>query len=122
VAKRILVADDEEEIAHMWQEGLTLEGYDVRKATQSLRFYDAVVDYRPDAIVLDIRMPYLHGDDELELLHLNPALSNIPVIIVTAYRHDIPDPARLKQLGVVEIIDKPTTIDVISASLKRALA
>ncbi len=66
VAKRILVADDDETIARVWEEGFELEGYDVRKATQSLRFYDAVLAYQPDIIVLDLLMPYLEGQDELE--------------------------------------------------------
>ena len=78
VAKRILVADDDETIARVWQEGFELEGYDVRKATQSLRFYDAVLAYQPDIIVLDLLMPYLEGQDELKLLQMHPTARRIP--------------------------------------------
>jgi DNA-binding response OmpR family regulator len=122
VAKRILVADDEEVTAQMWQDGLELEGYDVRKATQSLRFYDAVLSYQPDLIVLDLLMPYLGGKDELMLLQMHPTARRIPVIVVTAFPDLVGDPNELKKLGVVEIFTKPVSIDVLETAVKRALA
>jgi CheY-like chemotaxis protein len=122
VAKRILVADDEEITAQMWQDGLELEGYDVRKATQSLRFYDAVLAYQPDLIVLDLLMPYLGGKDELMLLQMHPTARRIPVIVVTAYPDLVGNPDDLKKMGVVEIFTKPVSIDVLETAVKRALA
>jgi CheY-like chemotaxis protein len=120
--KRILVADDDEAIARVWQEGFELEGYDVRKATQSLRFYDAVLAYQPDIIVLDLLMPYLEGQDELKLLQMHPTARRIPVIVVTAYPERVGNPDDLKQMGVVEIFTKPVSIDVLETAVKRALA
>ena len=122
VAKRILVADDDETIARVWEEGFELEGYDVRKATQSLRFYDAVLSYQPDIIVLDLLMPYLEGQDELKLLQMHPTARSIPVIVVTAYPERVGNPDDLKKMGVVEIFTKPVSIDVLETAVKRALA
>jgi CheY-like chemotaxis protein len=122
VAKRILVMDDNEAIASAWQEGLALEGYDVRKSTQSLRFYDAVLGYQPDLIVLDLLMPYLEGQDELKLLQMHPTARHIPVIVVTAYPELVGNPDDLRKMGVVEIFTKPVSIDVLETAVKRALA
>jgi CheY-like chemotaxis protein len=122
VAKRILVADDDETIARVWEEGLQLGGYEVRKTTQSLRFYDAVLAYQPDIIVLDLLMPYLEGPDELKLLQMHPTARRIPVIVVTAYPERVGNPDDLKKMGVVEIFTKPVSIDVLETAVKRALA
>ena len=68
VAKKILVADDDAAIADLLEQSLKEEGYDVAKNVQSLRFYDAVREQRPDLILLDLMMPYLAGEDELRLM------------------------------------------------------
>lgn len=105
--KKILIADDDPSVAEMLVQALAAEGYETYKATQSLRFYDAVREHHPDLILLDLMMPYLDGDDELRLLDMNPETHGIPVIIVTAKveaRHQM---AHYRQWGVVEIVLKP---------------
>src|SRR6185437_2552882 len=81
--KKILVADDDSTIADLLQQALEAEGYETYKATQSLRFYDAVIERQPDLILLDLLMPYLEGEDELRLLKMNETTKQIPVIVVT---------------------------------------
>ena len=78
MTKKILVADDEVTIAELLEQSLIEEGYDVQKSIQSLRFYDAVREYHPDLILLDLMMPYLEGEDELRLMQLSPETANIP--------------------------------------------
>jgi len=107
VAKKILVADDELAIADLLQTSLAEEGYDVQKSTQSLRFYDAVRQQKPDLILLDLMMPYLEGEDELRLLQLSPETANIPVIVITAKPDVAQDERVLRQLGVRHIVRKP---------------
>jgi DNA-binding NtrC family response regulator len=122
VAKRILVADDDEVIANLWEDNFTQGGYEVRKTTQPLRFYDAVLAYQPDIIVLDLLMPYLQGHDELMLLQMHPTARHIPVIVVTAFPELVGNPDDLKKMGVVEIFTKPVSVDVLDTAVKRALA
>jgi len=54
MAKRILVMDDDPTIADLLREALADEGYETYMTTQSLRFYDAVHEYKPDLILLDL--------------------------------------------------------------------
>jgi DNA-binding response OmpR family regulator len=105
--KKILIADDDPSVAEMLKQALDVEGYETYKATQSLRFYDAVREHHPDLILLDLMMPYLEGDDELILLNMNPETRGIPVVIVTAKVDARQDLARYRQMGVVDIVTKP---------------
>lgn len=119
--KKILVADDDKTIAELLQQALEAEGYETYKATQSLRFYDAVIERQPDLILLDLMMPYLAGDDELQLLQMNDATKNIPVIVVTAKQEAKQEEERYRKLGVVEIVTKPFDLDALVRVIKRTI-
>lgn len=119
--KKILVADDDVSIANLLTQALADEGYETYKAVQSLRFYDAVREHMPDLILLDLMMPYLEGDDELQLLQMNPETAHIPVIIVTAKTEAKREESRYRQLGVVSIVTKPFDIDQLVQLIKRTI-
>lgn len=119
--KKILVADDETSIAELLQQALEAEGYETSKVTQSLRFYDAVIERKPDLILLDLLMPYLEGEDELRILQLNPETKHIPVIVVTAMLEAAQEQEKYRQLGVVEIITKPFDLDKLIGAIKRVV-
>ncbi len=119
--KKILVADDDTSIADLLKHALETEGYETYKATQALRFYDEVMEHRPDLILLDLMMPYLEGDDELRLLKMNPATSNIPVIVVTAKQEAKQDEARYQQMGVVEVVTKPFDLNRLVTLIQRTI-
>jgi DNA-binding response OmpR family regulator len=121
VTKKILVADDEVTIAELLEQSLIEEGYEVQKSIQSLRFYDAVREYRPDLILLDLMMPYLEGEDELRLMKLSPDTAHIPVIVVTAKADVQRDEARLRELGVLHIVKKPFDLNQLLQLVKQTL-
>lgn len=105
--KKILIADDETSIADLLAQALAEEGYETFMETQSLRFYDAVLQHHPDLILLDLMMPYLEGKDELRLLQLRDETRSIPVIIVTAKTEARQEEDEYRKLGVVSIVTKP---------------
>ncbi|MDE3229046.1 MAG: response regulator [Chloroflexota bacterium] len=119
--KKILVADDDVTIADLLQQALESEGYETRKATQSLRFYDAVIESKPDLILLDLMMPYLEGEDELRLLRMNPETQHIPVIVVTAMHEARNEEEKYRQLGVIAIVTKPFDLNKLVDLIKRAI-
>lgn len=121
VTKKILVADDEVSIAELLEQSLSEEGYTVYKATQSLRFYDAVRENEPDLILLDLMMPYLEGEDELRLMQLSPATANIPVIVVTAKQDVGKDEETLRSLGVLHIVRKPFDLNQLISLVKQTI-
>src|SRR5215831_14840961 len=123
VTKKILVVDDDVSIADLLTQALFEEGYEVHKTVQSLRFYDAVREHHPDLILLDLMMPYLAGEDELQLMQLSPDTSNIPVIVVTAKPEaDVrSEEASLRRLGVVDIVYKPFDLNQLVHLVKRTI-
>ncbi|HEX6798262.1 MAG TPA: response regulator [Ktedonobacterales bacterium] len=121
MSKKILVADDERPIADLLRDSLIQEGYDVTTSVQSLRFYDAVREYQPDLILLDLLMPYLEGEDELRLMQLSPDTANIPVIVVTAKQDVQQDEPTLRKLGVRHIVRKPFDLNQLLRLIKQTI-
>ncbi len=109
MSKKILVMDDDPTIADLLREALADEGYETYMTTQSLRFYDAVTEYKPDLILLDLLMQYLDGYDELRLMELGNY--KIPVIVVTAFLDAEKEEEKYRKAGVVHIVYKPFDLD-----------
>ena len=109
MAKKILVMDDDPTIADLLREALADEGYETFMMTQSLRFFDAVQEHKPDLILLDLMMQYLDGSDELRLMEM--ADHKIPVIVVTAFLDAKNEEEWFRDLGVKHIVYKPFDLD-----------
>jgi DNA-binding response OmpR family regulator len=119
MAKRILIMDDDPTIADLLTEALADEGYETFMTTQSLRFFDAVREHRPDLILLDIMMPYLDGRDELKLMSM--AEFSAPVIIVTAYPDASKEEKEFREAGVVHIVYKPFDLENLVGLVKSTI-
>ncbi len=65
---------------------------------------------RPDLILLDLNMPRLDGREVLEALHADPALADIPVVVMTTSDAE-PDIVRSYALGANSFITKPVDFD-----------
>jgi len=109
--KKILIADDDISIAELLTQALSEEGYETYKAVQSLRFYDAVRQHKPDLILLDLMMPYLEGRDELMLLKMDESTANIPVIVITAHAEAKQEEEEYRRLGVSAMLLKPFDLE-----------
>jgi DNA-binding response OmpR family regulator len=109
MSKKILIMDDDPTIADLLREALADEGYETHMTTQSLRFFDAVTEVKPDLILLDLMMQYLDGRDELKLMEMGSF--NIPVIVVTAFLDADKEADEFRQAGVVHIVYKPFDLD-----------
>lgn len=83
--KKILFADDEANIRLLYREVFSSEGYQVLEAADGYEAVKKVQDESPDLVVLDIKMPGLHGLEVLERIRREKP--EIPVILCTAYRH-----------------------------------
>jgi DNA-binding response OmpR family regulator len=120
MAKKILIMDDDPTIADLLAEALAYEGYETFMTTQSLRFYDAVREHKPDLILLDLMMPYLDGRDELKLMSMG-AEHQIPVIVVTAFLEAGNEEAEFRQSGVVHIVYKPFDLEKLVELVKSTI-
>jgi DNA-binding response OmpR family regulator len=120
MAKKILIMDDEPNIADLLTETLADEGYETHMTTQSLRFYDAVREHKPDLVLLDLMMPYLDGRDELKLMSM-AVDRQIPVIVVTAFLGAGNEERAFREAGVVHIVYKPFDLDKLVDLVKSTI-
>jgi CheY-like chemotaxis protein len=68
------------------------------------------IDYKPDLILLDLDLPDIHGSEVIELLHLEPRTTEIPVIILSADAMT-KQIEQLMEFGAKDYLIKP--IDVV---------
>jgi DNA-binding NtrC family response regulator len=115
---RILIVDDEASICWAFRESLTDEGHDVdvaSSAEQGLKLADAA---RPDAVVLDVRLPGMDGLTAMRAFQdcIGPA----PIIIITAFGN-LETAVRAMEGGAFDYLVKPFDLDHATTVLKRAL-
>ena len=106
MVKKVLVVDDEWQIARLLQVNLQQAGYEVDVAHDGREALKKLDSYQPDLLVLDIAMPYADGFEILEILKADPDSRHIPVIFLTAKSHET-DVFRGYQSGVDCYLTKP---------------
>ncbi|HEX7117590.1 MAG TPA: response regulator transcription factor [Longimicrobiales bacterium] len=103
---RILVVEDERDIAALVAYHLTKEGYRVRTAGGGAEALESVAEERPDLVVLDVMLPGYSGLDVLGEIRRRPELADVPVVMLTARRDEI-DRIRGLELGADDYVTKP---------------
>ncbi len=105
-AGRILVVEDEADVAELIRYTLTREGYEVAAVSNGADAIRAAHEGRPDAILLDIMVPQLNGWEVCRRLRQDPDTRAIPVIMVTG-RADEGDRVLGFELGADDYVTKP---------------
>jgi DNA-binding response OmpR family regulator len=82
--KTVVVVEDEFETAEMLAEMMRLIGFQVFKSAGGKPAIDLISEKKPDTVLLDQMMPDLSGLELLDVIHKDPYLCHIPVIIVSA--------------------------------------
>ena len=118
--RSILVVDDDRAVADTFSRMLKLEGFSVSTALDAEAGLELAELARPDAIILDLRMPIVNGLQFLRTLRNRPHLVDVPVAIVTGdYFLGESMAADLKSLGAA-VRFKPLWLEDLVA-LARAL-
>ena len=102
----VLVADDDVDICDMLGMKLRQSNYEVHTALDGLQTLEMIRSVRPNLVILDIMMPFKSGMDVLREMRSDPAIADIPVILMTASRQE-KDVESGFALGVVDYINKP---------------
>jgi signal transduction histidine kinase len=120
VGARILVVDDEEELANMLADILRLIGGHVPEVVSDARAaLERLASDPPDLLFTDLGMPAISGWDlAAQARALHPGL---PVVLVTGWGHQL-DPERVRESGVVGVVAKPYRIDDIRKAVAHALS
>src|SRR3712207_3125442 len=78
---RVLVVEDDEDIALALQRSLRMEGYEVRLAADGERALDEAVAFMPDMVILDLGLPKLDGIEVARRLRSD---GDVPILMLTA--------------------------------------
>lgn len=103
---RILVVDDEPDIIALVAYHLARAGYRVSTASTGLDALEAARGEQPALVVLDLMLPELSGFEVLERMRADRALSEIPVLMLTARREEH-DRVQGLSLGADDYLVKP---------------
>jgi DNA-binding response OmpR family regulator len=120
---RILVVEDNRDLAYGLRNNLEIEGYEVEVAEDGRAGVESARRLRPDLVILDLMLPELDGFRVLKALRAeDPAL---PILILTA-RGEEADKVRGLKLGADDYVTKPfgllELLARVEALLRRAQA
>ena len=113
----ILIADDERSIRLMLETGLTLNGFRVTSARNGREALDLANSQPFDAVLSDINMPEMDGEEMLRQFSLDEALSAIPVIVVSTDASGSRI-ERMKALGARGYLGKPFRPEQLRAAVE----
>ncbi len=119
---KILLIEDEEMLANMYEVKFQNEGFEITKALDGATGLELAKSIQPDLILLDVIMPKMDGFSVLKSIREDASIKDLPVILLTNLGQE-EDVQKGKELGVVGYLVKAnvTPAEVVEAA-KRELA
>jgi CheY-like chemotaxis protein len=117
----ILVVDDNPDLLHLIAESLSVIGqYQVVRAINGIEGLEKYYEYRPDCVVIDVKMPGMDGYQLVRALRGDPSSADTPLVILTAL---VQEKDRLIGLssGVDFYLAKPIKPRELVAAIQNAL-
>jgi two-component system alkaline phosphatase synthesis response regulator PhoP len=118
--KRILLIEDEEDIAALIKLQAEVSGYKLHVEVDGVNGYRAIEREKPDLVILDIMLPGQNGFDVCRKMKTNSELRSIPVIILTAKGEEL-DIVLGLELGADDYIAKPFSPKILFSRIKAVL-
>lgn len=115
--RRILVVDDESQIARVLRRGLSARGYEVQTAADGEEALSTFSQWPADLVITDLSMPQMSG---LELCRRLRKLSQVPIIVLSVKGEEKTKVEALDS-GADDYVTKPFGIDELLARIRAAL-
>ncbi|MFZ3179402.1 MAG: response regulator [Methylocystis silviterrae] len=115
-ARRVLVIDDDRDVADSLAMLLDVLGCDVRTAYSGAVGVSLVSDFQPRIVFLDIGMPEMNGYETARRIRNKPAGRQAQLIAVTGWGQDL-DKKRTREAGFDRHLVKPADIDILEEIL-----
>jgi two-component system, OmpR family, alkaline phosphatase synthesis response regulator PhoP len=116
----LLVVEDDPDIRELLAYTLGKEGYEVLQAPSGEAGFKAILDKKPDLVILDVMLPGIDGLELLRRVKAEPALRKTPVILVSAKGEET-DVVTGLELGADDYVTKPFSPRVLVARVRTAL-
>lgn len=118
--KRILLIEDEEDIAALIKLQAEISGYKLHVEVDGLNGLRAIEREKPDLVILDIMLPGQNGLDVCRKIKGNSETKNIPVIILSAKGEEL-DVLLGLELGADDYIAKPFSPKILFSRIKAVM-
>ncbi|AJE13667.1 MULTISPECIES: response regulator transcription factor [Stutzerimonas] len=120
-SQRILMVEDEEDIAFLIRFLLERHGFAVEHAADGRQALDCLAtNAPPDLALMDIMLPYHDGLELIERLRAQPGWETLPVLMLTAKAREV-DVVRALELGADDYVTKPFQPEELLARIRRLL-
>ena len=116
--RRVLIVDDEEGFRDGVADLLGMEGYEVSVARDAVEAVRIMPEFKPEVILLDLRMPLLDGEGFLRGMSGLPASARVPVVLISA-KEDLA--AVASRTGAAGYLSKPFEAPQLLSLLDRVL-
>ena len=118
---RILMVEDEEDIAFLIRFMLERHGFVVDHAADGRQAIEKITaSTPPDLTLMDIMLPYHDGLELIERLRAQPGWEQVPVLMLTAKAREV-DIVRALELGADDYVTKPFQPEELLARIRRLL-
>jgi len=121
MAKRILIADDEQNIVVSLEFLMKREGFDVAVATDGEAALQSMTTQTPDLVLLDIMLPKKDGFEVCQQIRAKPEWQAVKVVMLTAKGRET-EVAKGLALGADAYITKPFSTKDLVLQVRRLLA
>lgn len=118
--KKILVVDDDLDVAEMLTAYFRVQGYEVAAVQRGEDALQVCQSSRPDIIIMDIRLPDVDGDEVARRLRGNRRTSDIPIIFLTGKR-DRSELLHGLELGADDYVTKPFDVQELRLRIRNTL-
>ncbi len=118
--KRILLIEDEEDIAALIKLQAEISGYKLHVEVDGINGFRTVEREKPDLVILDIMLPGMNGLDVCRKIKNTAELKNIPVVLLSAKGEEI-DIVLGLELGADDYVAKPFSPKILFSRIKAVL-
>ncbi|HPB29902.1 MAG TPA: response regulator transcription factor [Candidatus Sumerlaeota bacterium] len=118
--KKVLIVEDDADIASTVEYNLQQEGYEVRVVEDGRNAFPTAKSFQPDIVLLDVMLPGMDGFEICKKIKSDERTADIPVVMLTVKAGEV-DVVLGLELGADDYIAKPFSVRILMARIKTVL-
>ena len=121
---RILIADDEEVVRDLVRDLVSAAFPRPVEVEIAEDGYDALLkvgDFKPDLLILDLKMPRMDGFEACRRIRSNPQMSHVRIVAISGYAGE-GNRKRILEAGALHCFDKPLPVEEFQETVRQLLA
>ena len=119
---KVLLVEDDDLIVRLYEKLFKLEKFDIKTADNGQAGLDALKEYTPDIILLDVMMPEMNGLEMLNRLKADEATKSIPVVVLTNVSDVSIANEAISRGAVLSLVKSESEPEDVVAAVKGVLA